>query len=151
MKKCQLKPEGGSSYISKLPSRKYITTLDKINQVAGSQLESARRFSARGHEEVQMVQATTARFREQESINFLEHKMKNDPEFLYDETGQVHDSVSVLGESSKQRKENSDDLLSSRLRQYEEAKQDDGLFDMSDILEELKQSKALNALQDDVK
>ncbi|GJR36126.1 hypothetical protein Tco_1211810 [Tanacetum coccineum] len=111
-------------------------------------------------EYISVTVATTNGLKEQESIDFLEHKMKNDPEFSYDKTVQVHDSVSILGESSKRQKENLDDLLLSRLRQYEEAKQDDDLSDPSHILEELKEmvvdmglkikSKALNALRDDV-
>lgn len=37
-----------------------------------------------------MLQATSAGLKEQEAINFLEKKMKNDPAFSYDETGQAH-------------------------------------------------------------
>ena len=36
-----------------------------------------------------MFQATSAGLKEQEAINFLEKKMKNDPAFSYDETVQV--------------------------------------------------------------
>ena len=35
------------------------------------------------------MQATSAGLKEQEAINFLEKKMKNDPELSYDETVQV--------------------------------------------------------------
>lgn len=35
------------------------------------------------------TQATSAGLKEQEAINFLEKKMKNDPAFSYDETVQV--------------------------------------------------------------
>lgn len=34
-------------------------------------------------------QATSAGLKEQEAINFLEKKMKDDPQFTYDETVQV--------------------------------------------------------------
>jgi len=40
-----------------------------------------------------ILQATSAGLKEQEAINFLEKKMKNDPEFSYDETVQVHFSA----------------------------------------------------------
>lgn len=36
-----------------------------------------------------MLQATSAGSKEQEAINFLEKKMKNDPAFTYEETVQV--------------------------------------------------------------
>jgi hypothetical protein len=37
-----------------------------------------------------MLQATSAGLKEQEAINFLEKKMKNDPALSYEETVQVH-------------------------------------------------------------
>lgn len=37
-----------------------------------------------------MLQATSAGSKEQEAINFLEKKMKNDPAFTYEETVQVY-------------------------------------------------------------
>ena len=40
-----------------------------------------------------MLQATSAGSKEQEAINFLEKKMKNDPAFTYEETVQVYISV----------------------------------------------------------
>jgi len=36
-----------------------------------------------------MLQATSAGLKEQEAINFLEKKMKNDPSLSYEETVQV--------------------------------------------------------------
>lgn len=36
-----------------------------------------------------MMQATSAGMKEQEAINFLEKKMKENPAFTYDETVQV--------------------------------------------------------------
>ena len=38
---------------------------------------------------LQYLQATSNGLKEQEAINFLEKKMKNDPKFSYDETVQV--------------------------------------------------------------
>lgn len=38
---------------------------------------------------IDLVQATSAGSKEQEAINFLEKKMKNDPAFTYEETVQV--------------------------------------------------------------
>ena len=43
-----------------------------------------------------MLQATSAGSKEQEAINFLEKKMKNDPTFTYEETVQVYISVFSL-------------------------------------------------------
>ena len=37
-----------------------------------------------------ILQATSAGSKEQEAINFLEKKMKNDPAFTYEETVQVY-------------------------------------------------------------
>ncbi|KAL8209110.1 hypothetical protein R6Q57_008522 [Mikania cordata] len=41
-----------------------------------------------------IISATSAGLKEQEAINFLEKKMKNDPEFSYDET--VKTAISAL-------------------------------------------------------
>lgn len=38
---------------------------------------------------IYVIQATSAGLKEQEAINFLEKKMKNDPAFTYEETVQV--------------------------------------------------------------
>lgn len=40
-------------------------------------------------------QATSAGLKEQEAINFLEKKMKNDPKFSYEETVQVNKFLRV--------------------------------------------------------
>jgi 20S proteasome alpha/beta subunit len=41
-------------------------------------------------------QATSAGLKEQEAINFLEKKMKDDPQFTYDETVQVMLNKSIV-------------------------------------------------------
>ena len=41
------------------------------------------------HNFMLMLQATSAGLKEQEAINFLEKKMKNDPSLSYEETVQV--------------------------------------------------------------
>nr|GEU74521.1 proteasome subunit alpha type-6 [Tanacetum cinerariifolium] len=43
------------------------------------------------HAYMRPLGATSAGLKEQEAINFLEKKMKNDPDFSYDETVQVHE------------------------------------------------------------
>ena len=43
-----------------------------------------------------MMQATSAGMKEQEAINFLEKKMKENPAFTYDETVQVVNSLLTL-------------------------------------------------------
>lgn len=45
-----------------------------------------------------IFQATSAGLKEQEAINFLEKKMKNDPAFTYEETVQVGYDTIELGE-----------------------------------------------------
>lgn len=45
-------------------------------------------------------QATSAGLKEQEAINFLEKKMKNDPAFSYEETVQVNVSFKFCIRSS---------------------------------------------------
>ena len=42
------------------------------------------------------MQATSAGMKEQEAINFLEKKMKENPAFTYDETVQVVNSLLIL-------------------------------------------------------
>ena len=44
-----------------------------------------------------LLQATSAGVKEQEAINFLEKKMKNDPAFSYDETVQVQNYSNYIG------------------------------------------------------
>ncbi|KAI3670561.1 hypothetical protein L1987_87899 [Smallanthus sonchifolius] len=63
------------------------------------------------HAYMRQLGATSAGLKEQEAINFLEKKMKNDPEFSYDDTVQTAISAlqSVLLEDFKAnvvRKEN---------------------------------------------
>ncbi|KAL7000186.1 proteasome endopeptidase complex, partial [Sarracenia purpurea var. burkii] len=45
----------------------------------------------------QLLQATSAGLKEQEAINFLEKKMKNDHAFSYKETVQVRISCFITG------------------------------------------------------
>jgi hypothetical protein len=47
-----------------------------------------------------MMQATSAGLKEQEAINFLEKKMKNDPALSYEETVQVLVSISYYSEGT---------------------------------------------------
>ena len=47
-----------------------------------------------------MLQATSAGLKEQEAINFLEKKMKNDPALSYEETVQVLVSTSYYSEGT---------------------------------------------------